>query len=235
MKLDELTQPGWEDAADSFREQDTKYGTTKLRVLAVVQPQTNDDAPAPPPATFGELIESLDIVPGKSQRPKGTSRPGSSHIRLGSVKPQSKLCIPGGEPAAEPDSSTLLKPKPVEPVCFYPCIEPPAKYHIDIGFRRSDGDGSCVCGWIEVQTILFDIWSRWKASCLPILLRVSFCLISVTKLWDMIIRLCMCKGRTHNVKVLKSKSACTTALTFDFILQVTVKWQSKSNIRDEMC
>jgi hypothetical protein len=75
MKLDELTQPGWEDAADYFRERDKKYGTTELRVPAVVQPQTMDDAPAPPPATFGELMESLDIVPRISQRPQGTSRP----------------------------------------------------------------------------------------------------------------------------------------------------------------
>jgi len=36
MKLDELTQPGWEDAADYFREQDNKYGTSELRVPAVV-------------------------------------------------------------------------------------------------------------------------------------------------------------------------------------------------------
>jgi len=122
MKLDELTQPGWEDAANYFRERDKKYGTTELRVPAVVQPQTNDDAPAPLPATFGELMESLDIVFGISQRPQGTSRPGSSHIRLGSVKPQSKSCIPGGEPAAEPDSSMLLKAKPIEAVSFYPCI-----------------------------------------------------------------------------------------------------------------
>ena len=28
MKLNKLTQPGWEDAADYFREQDTKYGIT---------------------------------------------------------------------------------------------------------------------------------------------------------------------------------------------------------------
>jgi hypothetical protein len=28
MKLDELTQPGWEDAADYFRERDKKYGTS---------------------------------------------------------------------------------------------------------------------------------------------------------------------------------------------------------------
>jgi len=122
MKVDELTQPGWEDAADYFRDQDNKYGATELRVPAVVQPQTIDDAPAPPPATFGELMESLDIVAGISQRPQGTSRPGSSHIRLGSVKPQSQSSIPSGEPAAEPDSSTLLKAKPVEPVSFYPCI-----------------------------------------------------------------------------------------------------------------
>jgi len=122
MKLDELTQPGWEDAADNFPERDKKYGTTELRVPAVVQPQTMDDALAPLPATFGELMESLDIVPGISQRPQGTSRPGSSHIRLGLVKPQSQSGIPSGEPAAEPDLSMLLNAKPVEPVSFYPCI-----------------------------------------------------------------------------------------------------------------
>jgi len=122
IKLDELTQPGWEDAASYFREQDKKYGTIELRVPAVVQPQTMDDSPAPPTATFGELMESLAIVPGISQRPQGTSRPGSSHIRLRLVKPQSQSSIPSGEPAAEPDSSMLLKAKPVEPVCFYPCI-----------------------------------------------------------------------------------------------------------------
>jgi len=122
VKLVELTQPGWQDAADDFSEQDKKYGTTELRVPAVVQPQTMADAPAPPPATFGELMESLDIFPGISQWPQGTSRPGSSHIRLGSVKPQSQLSIQSGQPAAEPDSSMLLKAKPVEPVSFYPCI-----------------------------------------------------------------------------------------------------------------
>jgi hypothetical protein len=122
MKLDELTQPGWEDAADYLRNRDKKYGTSKLRIPAVVQQQTNEDAPAPLPTTFGELMESHDIVPGISQRPQGTSRPGSSHIRLGSVKPQSKSSILSGEPAAEPNSSPLLNAKPVEPVRFYPWI-----------------------------------------------------------------------------------------------------------------
>ena len=102
-----------------------------MTVPAVVQQRTNDDAPPHPPPTFAHLMERLDFVPGISE---GTSRPGSSHIRLGLVKPLSKLSIPSGEPAAEPDSSPLLIAKPVEPVSFYPCIWPPADYHIDIGF-----------------------------------------------------------------------------------------------------
>jgi hypothetical protein len=86
ITLDETSQPGWEDAANYFYEQDKKFGTSELRVPAVVQPQTDDHAPPPPPTTFRELT---DIVPGIAQKPQGTSPPGSSHIRLGSVMPQS--------------------------------------------------------------------------------------------------------------------------------------------------
>jgi hypothetical protein len=56
MKLDELTQPGWEGAADYFRERDKKYGIAELKVPVVVQPQTDDDASAPPPTSFGESL-----------------------------------------------------------------------------------------------------------------------------------------------------------------------------------
>jgi hypothetical protein len=80
MKLDELTQPGWEDVADYFGERDKKYGPAELKVPVIVQPETHDDASAPPPTTSGELMERLNIVPGKSHMPQGTSRPGSSHI-----------------------------------------------------------------------------------------------------------------------------------------------------------
>jgi len=111
--LDELTQPRWEDAADCIREWEKKYGTTDLWVPAIYQPQTKDDTPAPLPATFGELMESVDIVPGISQRPQGTTRPGSSHIRLGLVKLQSKSSMTSCEPAAEPDSSMLLNVIPI--------------------------------------------------------------------------------------------------------------------------
>jgi hypothetical protein len=119
MELNEWTQPGWEDAADYFGEPDEMYCTYGLRVPAGFQPQTNEDAPAPPATTFGELMESLDIVPKISQSPQGTSRPGNSHNMLGTVKLQSKSSIPSGEPAAEPDSSMLLKAKPVQPVSVY--------------------------------------------------------------------------------------------------------------------
>ena len=135
IKLDELTQPGWEDAADYFRQRDEKSGTSELRVPASIQPPRNNDAPAPPPTTFGELMEYLDIVPGTWQRPQGTSRPASSLFKLGSVKPESKSSIPSREPSAEPNSSMLLKAKPVEPASFYPCILPPAIYQIVIRFR----------------------------------------------------------------------------------------------------
>jgi hypothetical protein len=37
MKLHELSQPGWEDVADYSHEQDEKYGTSELRVPAVIQ------------------------------------------------------------------------------------------------------------------------------------------------------------------------------------------------------
>jgi hypothetical protein len=122
MKFNEFTQPGCDDAANQFCGRGKKYGTSELSVLASVPPQTHEDAPAPSSTAFGQLMDSLDIVPGISQRQQGTSRPGSSHSWLGSVKPQSKSGIPCGEPAAEPDLSMLLKGKLVELVSFYLCI-----------------------------------------------------------------------------------------------------------------
>jgi len=122
MKIDELTQLGWEDAADYFHERDMKYSRSEVRVPAVVPPWTDDDTPPPPLTTFVELMECLEIVPGISQMTQGTTRPGSSHIRLGSVKAQSKPSIPSDKPAVEPDSWMLLKAKPVEPESVYPCL-----------------------------------------------------------------------------------------------------------------
>jgi hypothetical protein len=52
IRRNELTQPGWEDAAGCIRERDKKYSTTELSVPGVVQPQTNDSSLAPPSTTL---------------------------------------------------------------------------------------------------------------------------------------------------------------------------------------
>ena len=62
MKLDELIQPGWGDAADYFHERVQTYGRSELRVPAVVQLYTDQDVAAPAPITFGELMECHYIV-----------------------------------------------------------------------------------------------------------------------------------------------------------------------------
>jgi len=105
---------------------------------------------------------------------------------------------------------------------------------MEIGFRWRYDDGSCVCRGIENHIGIVDFKFRWKKICVPILLFVSLYSISVTKLWDMIIPLCMCKGQTHHPKGIKSKSGCKMAKTFNFGLQVTVKWESNRYIRDEI-
>jgi len=63
MKLNELPQPGWEVAANYFSQRDKMYSTSELRVLAVVEPQTEENAAAAAPTTYGEPMECLDIVP----------------------------------------------------------------------------------------------------------------------------------------------------------------------------
>jgi len=125
MRLDKLTQPGWGDAANYFRERDMKYGTAELKVLTVVNHQIDWIAATPSPTTFGEHMQTLQIVSGQSQMPAVTSWPGSSHMRLGSEKPQSHKFIPLFLPVAEPDSTPILDSKPVEPVSIHPCIKHP--------------------------------------------------------------------------------------------------------------
>jgi len=82
-------------------------------------------------------------------------------------------------------------------------------------------------------------WHCWrhilvKATCVPILLYVSIIWISVIKLWDMTICLCMYKSGTHHATDLESKSGCKTANTFDFCLLHSVQWETQSYISDEI-
>jgi len=93
MKLDAITQPGCGDAADYFHERDNMYGMTELKVPAVVQPQTADNAASSVPMTFSEPLDTLDSFSGQLQMPQVTSRAGSSHITLGLGKPQTRESI----------------------------------------------------------------------------------------------------------------------------------------------
>jgi hypothetical protein len=96
-----------------------------LKVLAVDNRQIDLIAATPSPTTFGENMQTLEIVSGQLQMPVVTSRPGISHMRLGSDKPQLHHFIPLFSPIAEPDSTPILDTNPVEPISFYPCIKHP--------------------------------------------------------------------------------------------------------------
>ena len=73
MKFDELMQLECGDVADCFCKTKIKYWMPKLMVPAIAKPQTDMTAATPLLTTFGELMETLDIVPGISQMPQGMS------------------------------------------------------------------------------------------------------------------------------------------------------------------
>ena len=125
MRLDELTQPGWGDAANYFRERDMRYGTAELKVPAVVKPQIETTAATPSPITVGEHMQTPEIVRGQSEMPAVTSPPGSCQMWLGSEKPQSHEFIPVLSPGMATDSMPIQDANPVEPVSFYPCMKHP--------------------------------------------------------------------------------------------------------------
>jgi len=125
MRLDELTQPGWGDAANYFRQRDIRYWAAELNVPAVVKPQIETTAATPSPITVGEHMQTPEIVRGQSEMPAVTSRPGSSQMRLGSEKPQLHQFISVFSPGMTTDSMTIQDANPVEPVSFYLCIKHP--------------------------------------------------------------------------------------------------------------
>jgi len=89
MKFDKLTQLGLGDMVDYFWKKNWNHRTAELNVSGVTKlPIKNIVAPS---ATrkFGELVETPDIFPGRSEMLPGTSELGSSHMRLKFRKPQS--------------------------------------------------------------------------------------------------------------------------------------------------
>jgi hypothetical protein len=138
IKLNELTHPGWEDAADNFRATDQKYRTFESSIPAVIELWTDGIAAAPAPATYRDLLVCLDIVHRILQMLQGTSRPGSSHIRPGAVMQQSQTRIASLAPTVEPDSSPLLTVMIVQPVSKYLC-RLPSKL-VTVEYMNSDED-----------------------------------------------------------------------------------------------
>jgi hypothetical protein len=82
MKLDELMHPGWGNAADYRYERDKKFVRTELKVSAVDQPQTGDDAVSSGSKKVGEPMLTLQSIHQKFEIPQLTSQPGSSRLRL---------------------------------------------------------------------------------------------------------------------------------------------------------
>jgi len=125
ITLDELTQPGWGDAANYCREKDMRYGTAELKVWAGVKPQIDMTTATPSPITVGEYMQTPEIVQGQSEMPAVTFRPGSSQMRLDSGEPLSHKFIPDLAPGMANDSVPIWDLNPVEPVSFYPCMKHP--------------------------------------------------------------------------------------------------------------
>jgi hypothetical protein len=125
MRLDTLTQLGWGDAANYFRERDMKYGTAELNFLAVVKLQIHITAATASWTTAGEHMQTLAMVRGQLEIPEVTSQAGSSQLRLGSEKPQSNKFIPAFLPNVAANSMAIQDAKPVGPLSFYPCMKHP--------------------------------------------------------------------------------------------------------------
>jgi len=125
MQLDKLTQLACGNAGNYFHETDQKCGTTESKVPLVIHPPTTKVAAVPATTTYGELMESLDIVRRKLHTQEGTFWPGSSHMMIGSGKPHTNKPILFHALNKKLCSSLGKKRIPVEPVSFYPCILPP--------------------------------------------------------------------------------------------------------------
>jgi len=73
-----------------------------------------------------------------------------------------------------------------------------------------------------MQIGIRDDVSIWNALSVPILLRDSRYLSSVTKLWDMIVCVCMSNGRIGHANVLDCKFCWLTSNERDMVLPSTI-------------
>jgi len=105
-----------------------------------------------------------------------------------------------------------------------------ANYHIEIWFWRRQGDSVFITRGMNREIHLaVDVLLR-KAIRVPILLSISFYFIAVTKLWDINICLCMCKGQIGHANVLDFKTHWLTTYQCDIVLPVSVKSHNYNQI-----
>jgi len=58
LRHEKLTQQGWGDAADWFRNWDMKYWTAELKTAAVVKPHTDTTTAKPSPTILAEFMQT---------------------------------------------------------------------------------------------------------------------------------------------------------------------------------
>jgi len=100
-------------------------------------------------------------------------------------------------------------------------------YHLVSGYWLRYGDASRIAGGIDSQIVNFDHLPLVKAICVPTLLCISISLISVTKLWHIILHQCVCNGRMGHATDLDSKSGWLTACKLGIDLPVMFTLESK--------
>jgi len=96
-------------------------------------------------------------------------------------------------------------------------------YQIAIRFWQRNGDSSCVANGVNRQIAMFDDVSLGKPIGVPIILSISFFLNSVTKMWDLVIPLCMWMGRMGQANVLESQKHWLMTNELNMILPATIK------------
>jgi len=109
-----------------------------------------------------------------------------------------------------------------------------AKFNKGIGFRWTYSPGLVVICTLPVQCMVIDYMSPRKVICEPRLVHVGNFLISVSKIADMTIRLCLSKGRMCHTNVPDSKSYWSTIHRHDIIMPLTRKWEREIYIEDNI-
>jgi hypothetical protein len=129
---------------DYVRARDMKYRTAELKILAVANPHIDSTTALPSRTIFGTLMQTLDMVRRQTEITQGSSRPGSSQMRMMSMQAESNQCIMSLLPNATLHWLLNKNSKPVEPISFYSPFHPKTNYLTEIGFKQINGNSSGV-------------------------------------------------------------------------------------------